>query len=85
MLYKPLRITASTLIKSRSGELFGVFVSASTAGTLKFSDSADGATIPIIDTFTGIAGTFYRFGPIGFSTAIYCTVTGTIVATIAYK
>ena len=62
----------------------GIFVSASTAGTITIYDSATTTTTAkVIDTFTGVLGTWYPI-PVSTTAGIYIVVTGTLSATVVF-
>lgn len=62
--------SATTLVKTGVGRLYGIFVSTTSSGTLKIYDSLDTTTTskPVIaDTITVTAGTTYLNIPEGIS------------------
>ena len=72
--------TATGNISPIPGALLGFFVSSSTSGTITVYDSATTTTTTkLVDTFTGVAGTFYNI-PITTANGLYVVVTGTISA-----
>lgn len=75
-----LNITATNASLTGGGQLIGVFVSSSTAGTLKFADT----TGTLVNTFTGVAATYYAL-PTEWAGTLTITVTGTIDACVFYK
>jgi len=80
----PVLLSATGNIKSSQGQLLGIFVSASTSGTITIYDSATTTTTTkIVDTFTGVAGTWHRI-PIAFANGCYVVVGGTLSATLVY-
>jgi len=83
---KTSNITASGLVKTGAGKVFGVFVSSSTAGTLKLWNNTAGSGTVLVNTFTGVAGTYHSFGNDGldFTTGLYVTVGGTIDCALAW-
>jgi hypothetical protein len=81
---------ATTQVKVGAGKLFGIFVSASSSGTLTIYDSGAAATgdPKISDTFTVAAGTTYLNIPAGlyFNKGLYIVLAGTSAAfTVAYE
>ena len=77
--FERLNITATNATLT-IGTLLGVFVSSSSAGTLKFADGKG----TIANTFSAAAATFYRL-PCRFQGTLTVTVGGTLDATIFYK
>lgn len=72
--------TASSLIKTGAGKVFGVIVNSHTSGTMKLWDSTSAAGTVILNTFTFPAGSgVYNFAePIEFYTGLYFTLGGTL-------
>jgi hypothetical protein len=80
--YKLLTTTAN--ISPVGASLLGIFVSASTAGTITIYDSATTTTTAkVIDTFTGVLGTWYPI-PVSTTAGIYIVVGGTLSATVVF-
>jgi hypothetical protein len=79
--------TASALIKTGGGKVFGVIVNSHTNGTMKLWDNTSAAGTVLVNTFTFPAGSgVYRFPePIEFYTGLYFTLGGTLDFTIVYK
>lgn len=82
--------SATKQIKVGAGKLFGVFVSASSSGTLTIYDSGASSTgdPKIVDTFSVSAGTSYVNIPVGlfFNKGLYIVLAGTSAAfTVAYE
>jgi hypothetical protein len=80
---------ATTQIKVGAGKLYGIFVSASSSGTLTIYDSgASSASDPkVVDTFSVAASTTYLNIPAGlfFNKGLYIVLAGTSAAfTVAY-
>ncbi|MDQ3816317.1 MAG: hypothetical protein M3362_01335 [Acidobacteriota bacterium] len=79
-------ITASTLIKTGVGRFAGFFVSAaSVTPTITVYDNTSAAGTKIIDTFTPVAGTLYRFPTTNFTVGLYIAISGTVTLTPFYK
>jgi hypothetical protein len=81
---------ATTQIKVGAGKLFGIFVSASSSGTLTIYDSGSNSTSDpkIVDVFTVAASTTYLNIPAGlfFNKGLYIVLGGTSAAfTVAYE
>ena len=81
---------ATTQIKVGAGKLFGIFVSASSSGTLTIYDSGSSATgdPKIVDVFTVAASTTYLNIPAGlyFNKGLYIVLGGSSAAfTVAYE
>lgn len=77
-------ISASTLIRTGSGHLLGIFVaSASATPTIKVWDNTSAAGSIIVNTFTPVAGTFYPL-PFAYSTGLYVSIGGTVDCTVSW-
>lgn len=80
---------ATTQIKVGAGKLYGIFVSASSSGTLTVYDSGASSTSDpkVVDTFSVAAGTTYVNIPAGlfFNKGLYIVLAGgTAAFTVAY-
>jgi len=80
---------ATTQVKVGAGKLFGIFVSASSSGTLTVYDSGAKSTDDpkISDTFSVTAGASYLNIPAGlfFNKGLYIVLAGTSASfTVAY-
>ena len=80
---------ATTQIKVGAGKLYGIFVSASSSGTLTIYDSGASSTSDpkVVDTFTVAASTTYLNIPAGlfFNKGLYIVLAGTSASfTVAY-
>lgn len=80
-------ISASTLIKTGSGTLYGIIVNSHSSGTLKLWDNTSAASTVICNTITFAAGPQVLMFPPGMSfyTGLYATVGGTADITIVYE
>jgi len=83
-------ISTSTLIKTGSGQLYGVIINSHTSGTLKLWDSTAAATTTLANTmtFSAVATTGERFVPFygaTFGTGLYASTGGTVDLTILYR
>jgi hypothetical protein len=77
-------LTATGNVSPFGASLLGIFVSGSTVGTVTIYDSATTTTTAkVIDTFTGVAGTWYPI-PISTTAGIYIVVSGTLSATVVF-
>ena len=81
---------ASTQVKVGAGKLYGIFVSASSSGTLTIYDSAAASDSDptISNTFTVVASTTYLNFPAGlfFNKGLYIVFGGSSAAiTVAYE
>ena len=81
---------ATTQVKVGAGKLFGIFVSASSSGTLTIYDSGKSSTDDpkIVDVFTVSASTTYVNIPAGlyFNKGLYIVLGGSSAAfTVAYE
>lgn len=78
------QITATGNVSPIGCKLLGIFVSASTVGTVTIYDSATTTTTTkVIDTVSLTAGTWLPM-PIGFASGVYIVVGGTLSATVVY-
>lgn len=84
---KYTNISASALVKTGQGAVYGVIVNSHTSGTLKLWDNTSAASTVIANTFSFPAGSgVYMFGPgISFNTGLYATIGGTADITILYE
>lgn len=81
---------ATTQVKVGAGKLYGIFVSATSSGTLVVYDSASSSTgdPKISDTITVAAGTTYLNIPAGlfFNKGLYIVLGGTSASfTVVYE
>jgi hypothetical protein len=77
-------ISATGNVSPISKKMLGIFVSASSSGTVTIYDSATTTTTTkVIDTVTLTAGTWYPI-PVAFASGIYIVVGGTLSATVVY-
>ena len=80
--YKLLSATGN--ISPTGASLLGIFVSASSSGTITVYDSATTTTTTkVIDTFTGVTATWYPI-PVSTTAGIYIVVSGTLSATVVF-
>ena len=78
------QISATGNVSPIGCKLLGIFVSASTVGTVTIYDSATTTTTTkVVDTVTLTAGTWLPM-PIGFASGVYIVVGGTLSATVVY-
>jgi hypothetical protein len=85
-----IQLAATSQVKVGAGKLYGIFVSASTVGTLVVYDSGASSTSDpkISDTITLVAGGQYLSFPAGlfFNKGLYVVLGGTSASfTIAYE
>jgi hypothetical protein len=81
--------SATTQVKVGAGKLYGIFVSASSSGTLTIYDSQASSTSDpkVADTFSVTAGTSYLNIPAGlyFNKGLYIVLAGSSASfTVAY-
>jgi hypothetical protein len=77
------RITSTTTIITGFGALTGLIVSAASATpTITIYDNIAASGTKIVDTFTPVAGQFYYFTPIGFTTGLTVAISGTVTVTV---
>jgi hypothetical protein len=77
-------ITATGLVRTGPGQLLGLIVASTSAGTLKLWDNTAGSGAVIVNTFTPFAATFYPI-PACFSNGLFVTVGGTLDCTLFYN
>ena len=85
-----MQLAATKQVKVGAGKLFGIFVSASSSGTLTIYDSQSSSTSDpnISDVFSVSAGTTYLNIPAGlfFNKGLYIVLAGTSAAfTVAFE
>lgn len=85
-----MQLAATKQVKVGAGKLFGIFVSASSSGTLTIYDSQASSTSDpkISDVFSVSAGTTYLNIPAGlfFNKGLYIVLAGTSAAfTVAFE
>jgi hypothetical protein len=85
-----MQMAATKQVKVGAGKLYGIFVSASSSGTLTIYDSQASSTSDpkISDTFSVSASTTYLNIPAGlfFNKGLYIVLAGTSAAfTVAYE
>jgi hypothetical protein len=85
-----MQLAATKQVKVGAGKLFGIFVSATSSGTLVVYDSGAASTgdPKISDTITVAAGTTYLNIPAGlyFNKGLYIVLGGTSASfTVAYE
>jgi hypothetical protein len=81
-----VNLTASGLVKTGAGNVYGIIVSSHTSGTIKLWDNTAGSGTVVVDTMT--LGASERWIPLfgmAFGTGLYVTIGGTANITIAYK
>jgi hypothetical protein len=81
-----VNLSASALVKTGAGQVYGVIVNSHTSGTLKLWDNTSAATTVLCNTITFAAGERWipLFG-MTFGTGLYATIAGTADITIAYR
>lgn len=80
----PLNLTASALVKTGPGILYGMYVNSTSAGTIKFWNNTSAAGSVINNTITPAVG-FHFLGSANFTTGLYATIAGTLDVTLYYK
>ena len=79
-------ISASALIKTGAGQVYGIVIGSHTTGTVKLWDNTSAATTVLVNTMT--LATSERFIPLfgaTFGTGLYVTIGGTADITILYR
>lgn len=84
---KPTNGTASALIKTGSGKVWGIIINSHSSGTFKFWDALTATGTVVTDTFTLSAGSqVIKFPePLEFQTGLYLTIGGTMNYTVVTK
>lgn len=79
------QISASGNVWPQSSALVGIFVSAASATPTitVYDDAATGTTTKLVDTFTPVAGTFYKL-PFRTLNGINVVIGGTVSCTIGF-
>ena len=82
--YNALVISATTTVKTGSGQTGGVFVSAASGSpTITVYDNTSASGTTLVSVFTPVASTAYAF-PCHFSTGLTVAVSGTVSCTVFY-
>lgn len=79
-------LSASALVKTGSGQAYGIVINSHTAGTLKLWDNTAASGTVLCNTITFVVGE--RFIPLlgaTFGTGLYATIGGTADVTILYR
>ena len=80
---KSTQISASAEISAGPGALAGIFVSScSGSPTIKVWDNSAASGTVLVDTFTPVAATFYKYPDGAFNTGCYVTLGGTVSCTV---
>lgn len=84
---KYTNISASALIKTGTGVVYGFVVNSHTSGTLKLWDNTSAATTVLLNTITFAAGPNFISLPVGvqFGVGLYATIGGTADITIIWE
>lgn len=81
-----VNLSASALVKTGAGQIYGVIINSHTSGTLKLWDNTAASSTVLCNTITFAAGE--RFIPLlgaTFGTGLYATIGGTADLTILYR
>lgn len=81
-----VNLAASALVKTGSGQAYGIIINSHTGGTLKLWDNTSAATTVLCNTMTFAVGE--RWIPLmgaTFGTGLYATIAGTADITILYR
>ncbi len=81
-----VNLSASAVVKSEAGQIYGIIINSHTAGTLKLWDNTAGSGIVLCNTISLAVGE--RFIPLlgaTFGTGLYVTLGGTADITILYR
>jgi len=79
-------ISASALVKTGAGQVYGIIINSHSSGTIKLWDNTSAATTVLCNTITFAAGERWipLFG-MTFGTGLYATIGGTADVTISYR
>lgn len=79
--------TATALIKTGAGKVYGVIINSHTSGTMKLWDNTTATGTVLVNTFTFPAGSgVYKFPQaLNFSTGLFFTLGGTLDFTIVFN
>lgn len=77
------QISASGNLRTTSGGMLGIFVSAAsgTPTITVYDDASTGTATKLVDTFTPVAGTWYPL-PFAFASGLNVVLGGTVSATV---
>lgn len=80
-------LSASALVKTGRGTVYGIIVNSHTSGTLKLWDNTSAATTVICNTITLAAGPQVLSFPVGikFGIGLYLTIGGTADVTVIWE
>lgn len=82
---KALQISGTTTLPGTSkGVIKGIFVSTTTAGTIKVWDSQSAAGTVLVNTFTPSAPGWIEFSEMYYSTGLTIQIANTIQCTVVY-
>ena len=76
-------MSASALVKNGEGDLVGIWVASTSAGTVKLWDAITGVAPILINTSS--LNTGWNSMPFHFNTGLYCTIGGTIDCTVSWS
>ena len=76
-------LSASALVKTGEGDIIGIWVASTSAGTVKLWDNTSAATTILVNTSTLQTG--WNPMPFHFNTGLYCTIANTIDLTISWS
>jgi hypothetical protein len=77
-------MSASGLVKTGSGRLFGIFCNTTTAGTLIIYDGITAGGTAMFSGLALTAGTLYNLGNVLFGTGLYIALTNVADWTVIY-
>lgn len=81
-----INLSASALIKTGAGNVYGVVINSHTSGTLKLWDNTSAAGAILENTITfGVGERFIELKGEAFSTGLFATIGGTADITILYR
>jgi len=81
-----VNLSASALVKTGAGQVYGIVIASHTSGTLKLWDALTATTTIVVNTMTFAVGE--RFIPLlgaTFGTGLFATIAGTADITTLYR
>jgi hypothetical protein len=81
-----VNLTASALVKTGAGQVYGIIINSHTTGTLKLWDNTAGSGTVLCETISfGVGERWIPLFGMSFGTGLFATIGGTANLTIAYR
>jgi hypothetical protein len=80
---KAVNLTASALVKTGSGDLVGIWVASTSAGTVKLWNNTAASGAVLVETST--LNTGWNAMPFPFTVGLYITIGGTLNCTLSFN